>query len=198
MRCAITSGTARTSRDVGALATLAQEWASIGIDLVQLREPLLPAGLLYEAAREMLAAIAAQGAATKLLINSRADVAVAAGAHGVHLTSRPGELTAQQVRELYVAAGLAGPNVGVSCHTLEEVTRAKEQGSDFVLFGPVFEKRVRGQLVHEGVGLDLLREVCIAADALPVLALGGITSGNAPQCFAAGASGIAGIRLFGG
>ena len=68
--------------------------------------------------------------APKLLINSRADVAVAAGADGVHLTSAPGSLTPAQVRQLYAAAGLPEPVVSVSCHTLAEVAARPRSGAD--------------------------------------------------------------------
>ncbi|SEG61858.1 thiamine-phosphate pyrophosphorylase [Bryocella elongata] len=195
LRCAITPGTVARPAE---LAALARDWAASAIDFVQLREPSLPAGELYHAARAMLEAIASVGAATRLLVNSRADVAVASRAHGVHLTSRAGELTAQQVRELYAVAGLPRPIVGISCHAVEDVRRAVGQEADFAVFGPVFEKRVQGELVRGGSGLDLLREACAAAGETPVLALGGVTTENAASCLAAGAAGIAGIRLFGG
>lgn len=193
MRCAITPGDGAAPAE---LATRARRWAVAGIDLIQLREPTLSAGALYDAARAMLAAIASHHAPTRLLINSRADVAVAAEAHGVHLTSRPGELTAGQVRTLYAAAGLPKPIVSISTHTLEDVRRARDQQVDLILFGPVFEKRVHGELVQEGSGIDLLRAACSAADETPVLALGGVTAENTPDCLAAGAAGIAAIRLF--
>jgi thiamine-phosphate pyrophosphorylase len=192
-RYAITPG-AGAARDE--FAALASQWAAAGVDLIQLREPALSAGALYHAARAILAAIASQHAPAKLLINSRADVAIAAGAHGVHLTSRSGELTAAQVRTLYAQAGLPRPIVSISTHTLEDVRRSYQQQVDLILFGPVFEKRVQGELVREGSGLDLLRQACAAAASTPVLALGGVTAENAPQCLAAGAAGIAAIRLF--
>jgi thiamine-phosphate pyrophosphorylase len=65
------------------------------------------------------------------------------------------------------------------------------------LFGPVFEKRVEGIVVVAGVGLERLREACAAAGGIPVLALGGVTWESAERCVAAGAAGVAGIRLFG-
>jgi thiamine-phosphate pyrophosphorylase len=84
--------------------------------------------------------------------------------------------------------------VSVSCHTLDDVRRSLD--ADFLLFSPVFEKSVAGEHVTEGTGLELLREACLAAGRVPVLALGGITAENTNTCLEAGAAGIAGIRLF--
>ncbi len=149
-----------------------------------------------------------------LLINSRADVAIAVRADGVHLTSSPGELTPAQVRAVYSEAGLLPPTVSLSCHTLAEVVAARGPrarfGSgdelclapdpattpDLILFGPVFEKRIGDQPVAKATGLELLRQACAAAAPIPVLALGGITEENAADCLDAGAAGIAAIRLF--
>jgi thiamine-phosphate pyrophosphorylase len=136
------------------------------------------------------------GGKTKLLVNGRADVAVAAGADGVHLTSRPGELTAEQVRRVFAAAGRGEPVVSASCHTLDEVRGAVAGGVGLVLFGPVFEKRVGGEVVVRGVGMEALRKACEVAGGMPVLALGGVTAENAVACVEAGAAGVAGIRLF--
>ena len=133
---------------------------------------------------------------TKLLINTRADVAIAARAHGVHLTSHTDELMPQQVRELYTHAGLPAPIVSISCHTPADIARARHNAADLILFGPVFEKRVNGELVSEGVGLEALALACAIAQQVPVLALGGITAQNSAACLAAGATGVAGIRTF--
>ncbi len=170
--------------------------AAQAVYFVQLREKDLEAGALATLARSLLAALRSHSPAPKLLINSRADVAIAVAADGVHLTSSAGELTPAQVRQLYAAANLPEPVVSVSCHALAQVTRACEFGASLILFGPVFEKRVVGELVASGTGLDLLREACQTAAATPVLALGGITAANSEPCLAAGAAGIAAIRLF--
>jgi thiamine-phosphate pyrophosphorylase len=174
----------------------AERLAATGIDFVQLREKDLEAGALADLGRTLLAVLRTRDSAPKLLINSRADVAVAIGADGVHLTSAPGSLTPGEVRRLYDSAGLREPIVSVSCHTLAEVNRARESSATLILFGPVFEKRIGAELVSEGTGLDLLRDACIAAGPVPVLALGGITPDNTSACVAAGAAGIAAIRLF--
>jgi thiamine-phosphate pyrophosphorylase len=179
-----------------ALVRQARRWSEAGIEFVQLREKDLGAGALAMLARRMQAAIWAGGPGTKLLINSRVDVALAVGAAGVHLRSGMDELTVAQVRGLCEEAGLARPVVSVSCHTVEEVGRAREDGVDLILFGPVFEKWVGGEVVSSGVGLAALGAAC-AAGLGRVIALGGVTGGNTEACVGAGAAGVAGIRLFG-
>jgi thiamine-phosphate pyrophosphorylase len=175
------------------LLQLAGRWASDGIDFVQLREKDMDAVALASLARKLIAALSPR---TKLLINDRADVAIAAGAAGVHLTARPDELTPEQVRRVFSLAGAPAPIISVSCHTLEAATRARNSGAMMILFAPVFEKLVAGVPVVQGAGLEMLHRICEAATPVKVLALGGVTWTNAPECIAAGAAGIAGIRLF--
>jgi thiamine-phosphate pyrophosphorylase len=196
LRYAITSrvlfpGDAR--QQLAALVEQAVRWGSEGIDVIQLREKDLPASTLSDLARSILKNLPAT---TKLLINSRPDIAIATAAHGVHLTSAPGELTPEQVRHLYATANLPVPVLTVSCHTLVEVVRARDNRVDAILFGPVFEKSVTGQLISSGQGLDQLHAASVAAAPTPVYALGGVTRENTPLCLQAGAAGIAGIRLF--
>ena len=174
----------------------ARRWAHQKIDFVQLREKTLEAGELLELAEAMLAIFQEQGGHTKLLINGRADVAMAAKADGVHLTSQSGSLTPAQVRQLYAQPTRPEPIVSTSCHGLAEVERACSLGADLILFGPVFEKLMDGRVVTAGVGLDMLRRACTSAGETPVLALGGITEETASACVEAGAAGVAGIRLF--
>jgi thiamine-phosphate pyrophosphorylase len=133
----------------------------------------LPVRELFEFTLAVLEARGVQAA--KILVNTRADVAVAAHADGVHLpASAPGD----------VPRGLL---VGRSCHTLEEVKTAR---ADFVTLSPIFESPGKGQ----AIGLDALRAACKLGP--PVFALGGITWENAESCAQAGAAGIACIRLF--
>jgi thiamine-phosphate pyrophosphorylase len=203
LRCAITDSPSY-ARDAptqrAKLLEHARRWAFEGVELVQLREKHLEAGALFELAEAVLEILRANGpqnrSRTRLILNGRADVAAAAGADGVHLTSQSGELTPQQVRAVFAHAHRSMPIVSVSCHTLDEIRRAKDNGADYILFGPVFEKRVAGELIREGSGLDALRAACELADSLPVLALGGVTAEHAASCVAAGAAGVAGIRLF--
>ena len=77
-----------------------------------------------------------------------------------------------------------------------DIAHARHNAADFILFGPVFEKRIDGELVTSGVGLEALSFACAIAQHVPVLALGGITSQSSAACLASGAIGVAGIRLF--
>ena len=179
-----------------ALLRQASRWVADGIDLIQLREKDLPAANIVALAREILLAIAMTTSPTKLLINSRPDIAIATAAHGVHLTAAPDELTPAQVRSLYAAANRPAPIITLSCHTLEDVRRARANQADAILFAPVFEKIIAGQTITPGQGIDRLRAACRAASPIPVYALGGVTFENAAACLDTGAAGIAGIRLF--
>jgi thiamine-phosphate pyrophosphorylase len=157
--------------------------------LLQIREKSLPARVLYELATR--AAEITRGSKTRLLVNDRADIARAAGADGVHLTSQ--SLPAGVVRRTFGSEFL----IGVSTHSLDEARAARDGGADFVVFGPVFEtESKRGFGAPQG--LDKLRQVADELRGFPVLAIGGISLENAGACFDAGASGVAAISLFGG
>jgi thiamine-phosphate pyrophosphorylase len=199
LRCAITSRALYSGDEPQKQAALLHQaswWAADGIDLIQLREKDLPAATLADLAHAILKVIARTASPSKLLINSHPDIAITTCAHGIHLTSAPGELTPIQVRELYAAANLPTPIITVSCHSLEEVNHVRDSHADAILFAPVFEKTIDGRATLPGQGLDKLRVACSAAYPVPVYALGGVTLENAASCLEAGAAGIAGIRLF--
>lgn len=166
--------------------------AQAGVDWIQLREKNLTGRELEHLARQARAKIA--GTPTKLLINSRVDVAIACGLDGVHLTSGKDELPASEARAIFAKAGVASPLIGVSCHSIQEVLFAESHGADFVVFGPVF-----GKGEQAGAGGDELQRACAAlptGSTMKVLALGGVDAANAADCLRAGANGIAGTRLF--
>ena len=169
-----------------ALVRQAERLARAGVDYLQLREKDLSEAEQMQLARAMLVAIRETGGPTRLLLNGTAALAQWAGADGVHLSSTT---FAQNLQSHH------GLIVSVSCHTLADVRRAAEF-ADLILFAPVFEKRVDGEVVVEGVGLDALRQACQIAGEVSVLALGGVTAENTQQCLDAGAAGVAGIRLF--
>ncbi len=168
------------------------ECAAAGVEYIQLREKDLETRALEELARKAMAAL--RGSRTKLLINGRTDVALACGAHGVHLPAN--DLSASEVRTIFARAGRSEPVIGVSTHSASEVASAEAHGASFAVFGPVFEKS--GSANREG--LEQLRQICHRTEAaqppMPVWALGGITRENAYQCATAGAAGIAAVRLF--
>ena len=184
---ATTSKTTPDDHDFNRILYLTEGAVAAQISLFQIREKNLSARVLYELVTR--ATKITRGSSTKLLVNDRLDVALAAGADGVHL--RSASLPARVVR------GVAGPEflIGASTHSLEAARDARGDGADFVVFGPVFEtesKRVYGP----PQGLPKLQQVTSELQGFPVIAIGGITLDNAESCFAAGASGIAGIRLF--
>ena len=143
--------------------------------------------MLYELATR--AAAITRRSKTRLLVNDRFDIARAAGADGVHLTTR--SLPAKLVRSICDDDFL----IGVSVHSLKPAQQAQQEGADFVVFGPVFETPSK-QIYGEPQGLQRLREVTKSLEGFPVIAIGGINRENADECFRAGARGIAAIRLF--
>ena len=169
--------------------------ARAGVDYIQLREKDLAPDELRRLARAAVTAIRAISATTNLLINSSVDIAIAAGADGVHLPA--GSPLPSKIRAAWFQSGVGEPLIGVSAHSVEDVLQAQTQGASFAVFAPIFEKAAIG---GRGVGLDALRLACSQASApqhgFPVLALGGVTLANARSCLAAGAAGLAGIRLF--
>jgi thiamine-phosphate pyrophosphorylase len=174
------------------------EAAHADVDYIQLREKDLAAHDLERLAREAARTVRENSATAKLLINGRADVALASGADGVHLPA--GELDASEVRALWMRASDRAPLIAVSAHTIEEVRAAADQGANFAVLAPIFEKAHTGV---QGIGIDALRAACAstppaesATEGFAVLALGGVTLANAGSCLAADAGGVAGIRLF--
>jgi len=180
------------------------EAARAGVDYIQLREKGLVTGELEMLAREAVD-ISRQlrtenrEPRTVLLINTRTDIALAAGADGVHL--RSDDITPPDVRAVWEKCGAGAPArevspreplIGISCHSPEEVKQAEANGANFAVFAPVFEKKDIPSA--QPAGLAQLREACKVK--IPVLALGGVTLENAKWCLEAGASGIAAIRLF--
>jgi thiamine-phosphate pyrophosphorylase len=134
VRYAISDGNADTPQGAARLLDNARCWAAQGIECVQLRERSMAAGALLELATSLVTVLRASSSGTKLLVNGRPDIAIAAGADGVHLTARPGELTPEQVRRVFAAAGMTVPVVSISCHNIAQVTRAADCGVDLILF----------------------------------------------------------------
>jgi thiamine-phosphate pyrophosphorylase len=184
------------------------EAARAGVDYIQLREKDLSSRELEMLARDALSAVRNstplrtenRELRTRLLINSRTDIALAAGADGVHL--RAVDLSPHEVRQMLEASAHRPPAtshflVAASCHIAAEVFRAESENADFAVFAPVFEKKDAPLFLKKAtqpMGLAALREACRAK--IRVLALGGVTMENAASCLNAGAAGVAGIRLF--
>jgi len=176
--------------DPPALAAVIRGAAQAGADWIQIREKDLDARPLAELVRSALAETRETGA--RILVNDRLDVALAAGAAGVHLggASLPAEIVAEWRRAAHRKLFL----IGVSCHSPDAALAAERGGADYVFFGPVFATPSKAAF-GPPQGIERLREVCRAVK-IPVLAIGGITAENAGRCLEAGAAGIAAIRLF--
>jgi thiamine-phosphate pyrophosphorylase len=172
---------------VQAILDQASAAVSAEIELIQIREKKLPAGALFELVRQVVG-IAATGP-TRVLVNDRADIAAAAGADGVHLTT--GSLPAEVIRRTFGRDFL----IGVSTHSLDEARAARDDGADFAVLGPVFATASKQQY-GEPLGLENFAAVTNELSGFPLLGLGGLSLNNASDCLQAGAAGIAGISLF--
>jgi thiamine-phosphate diphosphorylase len=157
-----------------------------GVHLVQIRERDLDGGPLLRLACACVAAV--RGTRTRVLVNDRLDVALAAGAHGVHL--RADSFDATRVRASAPSPFL----IGRSVHSVEDaLATAKEGVADYVIFGTVFETTSKPG--RPPAGLAELARVA-AATRLPVLAIGGVTPERLGAVMAAGAAGVAAIGMF--
>jgi thiamine-phosphate pyrophosphorylase len=162
-----------------------------GVNWIQIREKDLPTCLLLHLARSAVAA--AHSSTTRILINDRLDVALAAGAAGVHLGEASPPATAVE-RWRGTGRAPAGFLIGASSHSLAAAREAEGAGADYIFFGPIFATPSKAAY-GPAQGLERLAEVCRSV-RIPVLAIGGIHLENAALCLAAGASGFAAIRLF--
>ena len=155
---------------------------SDGVTLIQIREKSLPARLLFDLSIDAVAICAKTRA--RVMVNDRADIAVASGAHGVHLPEN--SLRPQVIRRAFGNELV----IGVSTHSIESASAAAENGADYIFFGPVLTTPGKGS----PTGLDVLREVCRKLEGFPVIAIGGIDQDNCERVLKAGAVGIAAIR----
>ncbi len=164
------------------LFEVAERAAREGVGMIQIRAKALSAREMSGLVRSVLR-VAQE---SRILVNTRTDVALACGAHGVHLPA--GSMPPDTVRRITPP----GFRIGVSCHTIQELQAAEDEGADFAVYGPVFPSITKSLAP---IGTEAFREAARSV-RLPVYALGGITAQNADQCIAAGAAGVAGISLF--
>jgi thiamine-phosphate pyrophosphorylase len=161
-----------------------------GAGWIQIREKELDGRSIAELVR--FAVAETRAANTRVLVNDRLDVALAANAAGVHLGEK--SLPVETVVEWRRFVGRMDFLIGVSCHSLESARAAGRGGADYIFFGPVFATPSKAAF-GAPQGIERLREVCASVE-IPVLAIGGVNLENARTCMTAGAAGVAAIRLF--
>ncbi len=154
-----------------------------GADAVQLRDKEVGGAELYRLALEALELVRGSGGGRLFLVNDRVDVALAAGADGVHLGQE--DLPASAARRILGA----GAVLGVSASSVEEALAAEREGADYLGVGPVFPTPSKPD-AGGPLGLEGLRAIRNAV-GLPLVAIGGINEDNLEEVFAAGADGIA-------
>ena len=183
--CLITKGEATPENYFSERARILEtirEATGDGVSMMQIREKQLPARLLFDLVSEVVKVRI--GTPARIFVNERADVALAAGADGVHLPED--SLTPDVIRKTVTAELI----VGRSVHSIESAMQSAAAGAEYIFFAPVFETPGK----TEPVGLEELKRVCDALPGFPVIALGGIDESNVADALDAGASGIAAIR----
>ena len=160
--------------------------ARSGVHLVQIRERDLEGRDLLRLVRSCVTTV--RLTSTRVIVNDRLDVAIAAGAHGVHL--RGDSMPAARVRTMAPRPFL----IGRSIHDAPEAERVTHEGGlDYLIFGPVFETSSKPG--SPPAGLEALRSV-VSRTTLPVIAVGGVTNDRIAAVTTAGAVGFAAISLF--
>ncbi len=158
-----------------------------GVSMIQIREKHLPVRLLFQLVSETVAL--KKNSSTRILVNDRADVALAAHADGVHLTST--SINTAIIRQTFPKK----VTIGVSTHTIGEIKNAKCDGADFVVFSPIFPTPSK-EKYGDPKGIGELKKAVKNVEDFPIIALGGINIDNFSDVINSGAGGIAAIQLF--
>jgi thiamine-phosphate pyrophosphorylase len=161
--------------------------ARAGVDVIQIRERDLPDAQLVALVRRIVDATA--GTPSRVLVNDRADIAIVAGAVGVHL--RADSAPASRIRTMTPPGFL----IGRSVHSIDEVdAAAADAGCDYLMFGTVF--RSTGKPAgHPEAGIAALEAVC-RRSPVPIIAIGGMNAHRAAEIAAAGAAGFASVEMY--
>lgn len=175
-------GARTTAEEIAGLEALLDEAIEAGVDLIHVRERDLDAGLLRDLVRRVMARASGR---TRVVVGDRVDVAVAAGADGVHVRGDGPDV--RRVRGLLPRGAL----VGRSVHAGDPPGAGA--GADYLIFGPVFATASKPP-GWQPAGVEGLRQAAAAGGR--VVAIGGITPDRVAACVAAGARGVAGIGLF--
>lgn len=167
---------------------LAEALAGSGVELIQYRHKTASSRQYFEVSRQLSSALSPRG--VRLIVNDRPDIAVLAGAGGVHVGQE--DLSVEDARAVF--SGLQGKNcwVGVSTHTLDQLAAADRTSADYVAFGPIFPTATK-QNPDPVVGTELLRQAR-QMTRKPLVAIGGITLERAAEVYRAGADSVAVIR----
>lgn len=185
--CMITDRRRLGEHSVAALIRRIAAAARAGIHLIQVRERDMPDGELLSLVTQAVDAV--RGTRTRILVNDRVDVAIAAGAHGVHL--RGDSAPARRVRKVAPPAFL----IGRSVHTRDEIVQVCADGDvDYLLFGTVFETASKPH--RQPAGVPGLADAVHAATGVPVLGVGGMTLGTVGELHRTGCAGFAAIGQF--
>ena len=164
------------------LVVIAADAVDAGVDVVQVRERDLPTSALTDVVRRLVDV--AHGKGSSIVVNDRLDVALAAGAHGLHLKEAP--IAIDRIRSI----APAGFIVGQSCHSVDQ---ARDSTADYVIVGTVFPTRSKPTMSLIGlVGLEAVARIT----KTPVLGIGGIRLEHLSKVAATGAAGIAAVDLF--
>lgn len=153
------------------------------LPLIQIRERKLSANNLYLLAKSVMRLTS--GSHTRVLINDRSDIAIAVGAEGVHLPAKA--VSVESVRQFVPDNFL----IGVSVHSIVEISALRDRGADFAMLAPVFSTPGKGR----PLGLEGFRTIVKAHPELPILGLGGIDASNYRSILDAGGAGFAAIRF---
>lgn len=182
-----------TARGLQPRAVL-EAWLDAGIRLIQLRAKTMASGQLLALAEDL--AGRARDAGATFIVNDRADIALLAGADGVHVGQ--GDLTPHQIEifriEIFRSRGASAPRspflIGLSTHTLDQLRDGLVEPANYLAIGPVFATSTKAT-PDPVVGLAMVREAARTAGNRPLVAIGGITLGTAPQVLEAGATSVA-------
>jgi thiamine-phosphate pyrophosphorylase len=163
---------------------LAESLAGSGVELIQYRNKTASSRQFFEISRQLSSVLGPRG--VRLVVNDRPDIALLAGAGGVHVGQD--DLTVEDAR------AICGPDrwVGVSTHTLEQLAAADRTSADYIAFGPIFPTATK-ENPDPVVGTELLRKARQMTKK-PLVAIGGITLERAAEVYRAGADSLAVIR----
>lgn len=171
--------------------------AAAGVDWIQLREKDLCGAESLELARSAIEGIRSRASSARIIVNDRVDVALASGAGGVHLSENGFSVSdARRLTDRFAEDSGKSLDflIGVSCHSLGSALGAARDGADYIYFSPIFHTPSKA-FYGPPQGVERLRQICQAVQ-IPVIAIGGINLENIASCYAAGAAGVAAIRLF--